>query len=121
MKKLVCTTLASLLLAGSLTSCNLKNDNHIETDSSETIKANDTINNEQSTKIDYQAVYADTVNSYAKIITDFMRDPKAYSSVTCPPCMDEELESDLLSLYHNYGSALTVTASKTSTVTELMS
>ncbi len=86
MKKLICIGLASLLLTCSLSSCNPKNDNNTETD--------------------YKADYKDTVNAYTKIITDFMRDPKSYSSVTYPPWMDEELGSDLLSLYHNYGSAL---------------
>ncbi len=86
MKKLICSILASLLLAGILTSCNPKNDSH--------------------TEIDYKAVYTDTINAYAKIIANMMHDPKAYSSVTSPPWMDEEFGRDLLSLYYNYGSAL---------------
>ncbi len=104
MKRLICTALASLLLVASFSSCDMKI-NKSDADTNSDIEIND-IDDTNISRIDYEKIYSDTINSYIKIITDNMHSPSIYSSVICPPDMDEEIGTALLSLYYNYGSAL---------------
>ncbi len=101
MKRIVCTILASLLLATAFVSCGENGIEHTVEHST----ACEESDISESSELNWESIYADTINAYKKLIKDRMLDLDFDDSMSCFPDMDQEIEISLHSLFANYGSA----------------